>query len=74
MEILATIAGALIIILIGCVGMALGQWFGRPPIRGKCSPDNPDCCMHPSARTAASTDANGEHGSFSCTMGKKVEN
>ena len=33
-----------VVILLCCGGLAIGQYFGRDPIRGRCSPDNPQCC------------------------------
>ncbi len=38
-----TIIVSLIIFLGFCAAMALGQFFGRAPIKAKCNPD--DCCM-----------------------------
>ena len=43
---IATLIGSFLIFLIAGAFLALGQWFGRPPITGKCSPDNPACCMN----------------------------
>ena len=38
-----TITVSLIIILGFCISLALGQFFGRAPIKPKCNPDN--CCL-----------------------------
>ena len=27
-----------VIVLLSCAGLMLGQWFGRPPIHGRCAP------------------------------------
>ena len=38
--------GALVLILLACGGLALGQWLGRPPISGSCRPDAAGACAH----------------------------
>jgi hypothetical protein len=38
-----TIIISLILLLLFGVALAFGQFFGRPPIKPKCNPD--DCCM-----------------------------
>ena len=38
-----TIIISLIIVLGFCGALALGQFFGRAPIKAKCNPDT--CCM-----------------------------
>ncbi len=38
-----TIIISLILLLLFGVALAFGQFFGRPPIKPKCNPDN--CCM-----------------------------
>jgi hypothetical protein len=38
-----TIIISLLLLLLFGVALALGQIFGRPPIKPKCNPD--DCCM-----------------------------
>lgn len=42
--------GSLITFLIAGALLSVGQWFGRPPISGKCSPDDPACCMNQDGR------------------------
>ena len=35
---------SLLIFLASCAALALGQWFGRPPVHGRCTPGNRDEC------------------------------
>jgi len=46
---MATIVITLIAFLISGAALMLGQWFGRPPIEGRCHPrqdgcGSPNCC------------------------------
>lgn len=49
----ATIFGTLIVFAFCCAALMLGQFFGRPPIEGRCRPRDagdggcgaPDCCQ-----------------------------
>ena len=46
---MVTILGTLIVFLISGAALMLGQWFGRPPIEGRCHPredgcGSPNCC------------------------------
>ena len=43
---LEIIIGSFILIVLAGTALGFGQLFGRPPITGRCSPDNPECCMH----------------------------
>ena len=43
---LETIIGSFIIIVIAALALSVGQWFGRRPIAGRCSPDDPACCRN----------------------------
>lgn len=40
-----TLFGSFLVIVAAGALLGIGQWFGRPPIRGKCSPDNTACCL-----------------------------
>jgi hypothetical protein len=48
---LETIIVTLFVFLLAAGGLFFGQWFGRKPITGRCSPDNPDCCMSKAGET-----------------------
>ena len=38
-----------VVILASCAALALGQWFGRAPIKGGCRPETRECCRNPDA-------------------------
>ncbi len=40
---LATVIGTLLILLLACAALALGQFFGRAPVTPKCNPG--PCCL-----------------------------
>jgi hypothetical protein len=40
-----TIIGSFIIFVLAGALLSVGQWFGRPPVTGKCSPDDKHCCL-----------------------------
>ncbi len=40
---LATLVGTLVILLVACAALALGQFFGRAPVVPKCNPG--PCCL-----------------------------
>ena len=40
---ISTIVITVVIVLLSCAALALGQFFGRKPIEAKCNPGN--CCM-----------------------------
>jgi len=54
--ILEILAGSLIIFILAGAALSLGQWFGRPPIEGRCAPrggggcGNPACCRSDDGR------------------------
>jgi len=46
---MTTLVITLIVFLISGAALTLGQWFGRPPIEGRCHPrgygcGSPNCC------------------------------
>ena len=41
---LATFAGTLIVFLLCGVALTVGQWFGRPPVEGRCGPVGNGAC------------------------------
>ena len=47
-----TIIGSFLIIILAAAAIAVGQFFGRPPVTGKCGPDNPRCCMNQNSKRA----------------------
>lgn len=53
MTIAAIFTGSLAAFLIAAAALAVGQWFGRAPIDGRCAPRSdagcgaPGCCARP---------------------------
>jgi len=52
-----TIIISFVIVLGFCAALALGQFFGREPIKAKCNPD--DCCMQGNKCKRAQGEGNG---------------
>jgi hypothetical protein len=44
------IVSFLVIVAAGGL-LGLGQWFGRPPISGKCGPADAACCLRSECAT-----------------------
>jgi hypothetical protein len=38
--------GSFMFMLLGCVGLAVGQFFGRPPLTGGCRPEGGKHCAN----------------------------